>query len=65
VTEVLGDQAGVAGGLAQPRRGGVAQRVCGHVLCDPGARCRPADDVGEDRRLKPGAVKTAEDGVRR
>jgi hypothetical protein len=27
VTEVLGDQAGVAGGLAQPRRGGVAECV--------------------------------------
>ena len=65
VTEVLGDQAGVAGGLAQPRRRGVAQRVCGYVLRDPGARARTADDVGEDRRLKPSAVKAAEDGVRR
>src|SRR5271167_1068656 len=32
MSEVLGDQPGIACGLAQPRRGGVAQRMRGHVL---------------------------------
>lgn len=34
VTEVLGDESCVAGRLAQPRRGCVAQRVCGARLID-------------------------------
>ena len=49
VAEVLGDETGVAELLAQPGRGGVAQRVGGDVLLDPGARRGAADDVGEDR----------------
>lgn len=48
VTEVGGDQAGVAGRLAKPRRGGMAERVCGYVLVGPGAVCGAAYQVGED-----------------
>ena len=43
VPEILGDQARVACGLAQPRRRRVAQCVRGDVLVDAGA-CRGAVD---------------------
>ena len=51
VSEVLGDEAGVAAFLPQPGRGGVAKRVGGDVLLDPGSRRGASDDVGEDRLL--------------
>jgi hypothetical protein len=65
VSKVLGDEASVAELLTQPGRGGVAQRVRGDVLLDPGARGGAADDVGEDRLLQPPALEPAEDGVGR
>ena len=51
VSEVLGDEAGVAALLPQPGCGGVAKRVGGDVLLDPGSRRGASDDVGEDRLL--------------
>ncbi len=65
VAEVLGDEAGVAELLAQPGRGGVAQRVGGDVLLDPGARRGAPDDVGEDRLLQASAGEPAEDRIGR
>jgi hypothetical protein len=65
VTEVLGDEAGVADLLAEPGRGCVAQRVGGDVLLDSGALGGAADDVGEDRLLEASARKPAEHGVGR
>lgn len=53
---------GVATLLAQPGRGGVAQRVGGDVLLDPGSRRGAPDDVGEDRLLQASAGEPAEDG---
>jgi hypothetical protein len=65
VTEVLGDEAGVAALLAQPGCGGVPKRVGGDVLLDPGACGGAADDVGEDRLRQASAVDPAEDWVGR
>jgi len=65
VAEVLGDKAGVTKLLTEPRRGGVAQRVRGDVLLDPGALRGATDDVGEDRLLQPSALEPAEEGVGR
>jgi len=65
VTEILGYEAGVAALLAEPGPSGVAQRMRGDVLLDPGAlRCSP-DDVGEDRLLQASTGETAEDRVGR
>jgi hypothetical protein len=61
VTEVLGDEAGVADFLAEPRRGCVAQRVGGDMLLDPSALRRATDYVGEDRLLQASAREPAED----
>ena len=63
MSEVLGDEAGVAALLPQPGCGGVAKRVGGDVLLDPGSRRGASDDVGEDRLLQAGAVEPAEDRV--
>jgi len=65
VAEVLGDEAGVAHLLAEPRRGCVAQRVRGDVFLDPGALGGAADDVGEDRLLQASTREPAEHGVGR
>ncbi len=65
VAEVLGDEAGVAELLAEPGRGGVAERVRSDVLLDPGALSGTTDDVGEDRLLQPPALEPTEDGVGR
>jgi hypothetical protein len=65
VAEVLGDEAGVATLLAQPGRGGVAQRVGGDVRLDPGSRRGAPDDVGEDRLLQASAGEPAEDRIGR
>lgn len=65
MAEVLGDEARVAQLLAEPGRGGVPQRVRGHMLLDPGALRGASDDVGEDRLLQPSALEPAEDGVGR
>ena len=65
VAEVLGHEARVARDLAQPRGGGVAQRMRGDVLLQSGARCGASDDAGEDRGLKARAAKAAEHRIRR
>jgi hypothetical protein len=65
LTEVLGNEAGVADLLAEPGCGGMAQRVDGDVLLDPGALRGAADDVGEDRLLQASTRETAEDRVGR
>jgi len=62
VAEVLGDQACVAEFLAQPGRGGVAERVRGDVFFQSRPFRRAADDLGEDRLLEASAVEAAEDG---
>ena len=62
VAEIGGDEAGVAGLLAQPGRGGVAERVGGDALLDRGPLGGAADDRGEDRRLQALALEAAEDG---
>jgi hypothetical protein len=63
VSEVLGHQPRVAGGLAQPCRGGVAQRMRGHALRQPGPPGAARDDIGQDRGLEPPAREPAEDRV--
>ena len=65
VAEILGDEAGVAELLAEPGRGGVAQRVGGDVLLDPGAPGGAADDVGEDRLVQTSPGEPADDRVGR
>src|SRR5207247_160930 len=65
VAEVLSHEPRVAQLPAEPGRGGVAQRVRGDVLFDPGALRGATDDVGEDRLLQPPALEPAEDGVGR
>jgi hypothetical protein len=65
MTEVLGDEAGVAALLAEPGRRGVAQRVRGDVLLDRAALGGATDDVGEDRFLQASAGEPAEDGIGR
>jgi hypothetical protein len=49
----------------EPSRGGVAQRMGGDVLLDPGALRGSPDDVGEDRLLQASTGATAEDRVGR
>jgi hypothetical protein len=44
VAKVLRDEASVSSVLAKPCRGGVAERVCSHVLIDSGAFGGVADD---------------------
>ena len=61
MAEVFGDQARVAGRLAKPGRGGVAQGVGGDALLDPSALRRASDDPGEDRGLQAPAAQAAED----
>ena len=61
VAEVGGNQAGIAGLLAQPGSGAVAERVCGDPLLEVGALGGAADDRGEDRRLQALAREAAED----
>ena len=65
VAQVLGDQARVAGGAAQPGGRRVAQGVGGDGLCEPGARGAAADDRGQDRGLQAAALQAAEDWVAR
>lgn len=65
MAEVLGDEAGVAEFLPEPGRRGVAQRMRGDVLLDPGALRGTTDDVGEDRLLEAPAGEPAEDGIGR
>jgi hypothetical protein len=50
VTQVCSDEAGVARLLAQPGRGGAAERMGGYVLFDPGSVGCAADDPGEAAR---------------
>ena len=52
MAEVLRDQAGVAGRVAEPGRGGVAQGVCRDPLLEPSSVGCPTDDPGQDRRLQ-------------
>lgn len=52
VPQVLGDQSRVARGLAQPRRGGVAQRVGGSRALRARSPDAAADDVGQDVLLQ-------------
>jgi len=56
VSEVGGDEAGVACLLAEPGDGGVAERVRGDALLEPGALGCPADDVREGCLLQPASV---------
>jgi hypothetical protein len=65
VTEVLGDEPGVAELLPQPGRGGVAQGVGSNVLLDSGPRGGTVDDVGKGRLLEPPASEPAEDWIGR
>lgn len=62
MAEIFGDEACVPELLAQPGRGGVAERVRGDMLLESCPFRRAADDLGEDRSLKPSAVETTEDG---
>ncbi len=62
VAEVLGDQACVAEFLAEPGRGGVAERVRGDMLLESGPFRCTADDLGEDRLLEASSMQSAEDG---
>jgi hypothetical protein len=55
MAEVLGHKSRVAGGFAQPGRGGMAQGVRRHVL----------GDLGEDRRLQARSAEATEDRVLR
>ena len=61
VAEVGGDEAGVAGLLAEPGRGGVAEGVGGDALLDRRPLGCTADNRGEDRRLQSLALEAAED----
>jgi hypothetical protein len=63
VTEVGRDEGGSSGLLAEPGRGGVAERAGGDALFDRGALVRAADDRGEDRRLRGLALQVAADGA--
>ncbi len=63
MAEVGGDETGIAGLLAQPGRGGVAERVGADGLLDSGSLGCAPDQRGEDRRGEPFAGKAAEDGV--
>jgi hypothetical protein len=65
VSEVLGDEAGVAELLPEPGRCGVTQGVRGDVLLQSGSPGGAADDVGEDRLLEASAGEPAEDRVGR
>jgi hypothetical protein len=62
VAEVCGDEPGIAGLLAEPGRRGVAERVGSDALLDRGLLGGAADDRGEDRRLQPLSLESAEDG---
>ncbi len=65
VAEVLGDETRVAELLAEPGCGGVAQRVRGDVLLEPGPLRGAADDVREDRLLESSALEPTEDRIGR
>jgi hypothetical protein len=51
VAEVGGDEARIAGLLAEPGRGGVPECVRGRALLEPGAFGGAADDQAKDRAL--------------
>jgi hypothetical protein len=61
VAEVLGDEACVAGRLAKPGRGSVAEGMGGDALLDARSPGGSRDDPGEDRRLQAAAAEAAKD----
>jgi hypothetical protein len=63
MAEVLGDEAGVGGALAQPRCGGVPQGMDRDLLAQARLFHASMHDLGEDLWLQPAASEAAEDRV--